>query len=159
MKLRTGLFVLLCGLLNVSTAWSVSDEHATLAKEFLTLMETDAKMELAVQRSIDAKLKGSPHLLPYKRSIMEFFQKYMGWSAMEESMVKLCMDRFTVDDLRAYVEFYNSPAGKKMVDGMPAVYKAGLTEGLRRIGENGAELKVMINQEAKRLQKLQEDQQ
>lgn len=159
MKLRTGLFVLLCGLLNVSTAWSASDEHATLAKEFLTIMETDAKIDLAVQRSIDAKLKNSPHLLPYKRVIIEFFQKYMGWSAIEEKMVELCMDQFTIDDLRAYVEFYNSPAGKKLTNDMPAVYKAGLIEGMRRISENGAELKVMINREANRLQKLQEDQQ
>jgi hypothetical protein len=158
MKLWTGLFILWFGLLNVSTAWSAPDEHARLANEFLSLMEADTRIDLAVQKAIDAKLKASPHLLPYKRIIIEFFQKHMGWSAIEERMVELCMDRFSVDDLRAYVEFYSSPSGKKLTSGISDVFQEGLKEGMLQVSENSAELKVMIAEEAKRIQKIQENQ-
>jgi len=51
--------------------------------------------------------------------------------AMIEDFAVVYAQRFTVDELKAVTDFYQSPTGKKFIEAMPAMMQAGAQIGMK----------------------------
>ena len=156
MKLTHHLFV---AAALIFSPLALSDEAAKKeAEKLLNTMGMESALQESISQMLDLQLQQNPALSPYKMVMMQFFKKHMSYESMKPEVIAIYVEAFNASELKAINDFYSTDVGRKTLEKMPMLMAKGGQLGMQRVQENAEELQTMIQQEAERLKKLQENQ-
>lgn len=145
-------------LLLITLLFSISLFAAPVkeAEELLTLMKLEKTLTQSMDQMLQIQLQQNPALLPYKATMMKFLNKYMSYDRLKPELVKIYAESYTKKELNDLIAFYKTDTGKKSIDLMPALTAQGAQLGATLVQQNLPELQQMIQEEATRIQGLQQ---
>jgi hypothetical protein len=138
--------------------WSLNvnaDDQVSLDATYklFEAMELATTFEQTIIKSVDIQIQQNPQIAPFRKVMLDFFSKYMGWESMKYDMAKIYISKFSVEEINKLREFYETPLGKKTARLLPELTAEGAMLGQKRVQQNMDELQKMIAAEAERLQK------
>lgn len=121
-----GSTLMLAALANPLAAWANQDAQT---EEFLKLVRADKLtapvyaqvQQMLTQVFVQSKAPES------KKAVLERYQakanaeldRVVGWSVLKPDLIKLYNSQFSEAELKALLDFYKSPVGKKVLEKMP----------------------------------------
>ncbi len=147
---------LICFFCALMTNLYAGDNSIATAKKLFKVMNLSENYQETIKKGVDFQIRANPQLAPFKNVMLSFFQKYMGWDSIKDDLAKIYSDKFTVNEMNQLIKFYKTPVGKKSIKLMPYLYEQGSIIGQKRVQQHIGELQKMIAEEAKKLQKQQE---
>ncbi len=126
----------------------IAPSHRQAVLDLLQTLHMDRVLESSISTMMDATLKQSPQLEPYRPELQAFFSKYFAWSALQDQFVSLYAASFTEPEVRARAAFYKTPVGQKSAELVPQLMQAGAAIGQRQAQEHLPELQQIIMQKA-----------
>lgn len=127
------------------------------AEALLDTMGMQVTLDKAIDVMLDAHIKQTPELAPYRGVMLVFFKKYMSYESLKPDLINIYESEFSASELREVRAFYATPTGQKMIEKIPQLMGKGAEMGARRVQEHIQELKQMINDEEERLKKSQQE--
>lgn len=151
------VFVILTvsALLNLN-AFASPESHRTSASRLLDTMEINVLLAGTIESMLQLELSKNPALQPFENTIRNFFNKYMSGESLRDSFIDIYVETFTEKELDELNAFYSTPIGQKALKETPALMSKAAQIGEQRVQENIPELQLMIQEEAKRIQALQQ---
>lgn len=131
-------------------AWTDDKSHRAAAEDLLKASNTEKAMQDATEQMMALQLRARPNLEPIRDVVRRFLDKHVSYSALKDDLIKLYMAEFTEAELKEMAAFYRTPTGRKAVERMPALFQKGAELGVKRVQENSAELRQMIDEELKK---------
>ncbi len=126
--------------------------HVEITYELFDAMDLSTTFEQTIIKMVDLQVQQNPQIAPYRKVMLDFFAKYMGWESLKADMAKIYIDKFSIEEIIKLKEFYNTPLGKKMSKLLPELTAEGAALGQRRVQDNMDELKRMVVEEEKKIQ-------
>ncbi len=131
-----------------STAFADQESHRKAADNLLEVMGVENQLQTAIDQSLDLQAKSNPQIAPFKDTMKRFLTKHMSYSSLKEDFITIYVDAFTEEELDEITAFYRTPTGRKMARKMPELTVKGMQLGAKRVQDNQAELRQMIQDEA-----------
>jgi uncharacterized protein len=103
-------------------------------------------------KMVDLQIQQNPQIAPYRKVMLSFFEKYMGWDTIKKDMAKIYTDKFTIEEIIKLKEFYQTPLGKKTAKLLPELTAEGAAVGQKRVQDNINELQKMIAEETEKIE-------
>ncbi|MDJ0910902.1 MAG: DUF2059 domain-containing protein [Woeseiaceae bacterium] len=123
------LTLVLCLLFAPIIALAEADSHREAAVELLQAMRSDQTVDQVYETmmpmfasmadNMDLSETERPIFERHMQRTMEALQEEMTWEKWEPHMVDIYVNVYSEEELRAITEFYLSPAGQALLDGMP----------------------------------------
>jgi len=120
------------------------------AEELLLSMKVDKQLAEAVDTMLDVQLKQNPAMAKFRAPMKAFLSKHLSWEAIKTDMIKLYAEEFTEKELNDMKAFYKSPVGLKLAEKQAKLSAKQMELGMKRVQDNQAELKKMIEDELKK---------
>ena len=136
--------------------FAASESHRNAANQLLYTMDLDTLLAGTIESMLQLELSQNSALRPYENTMRQFFNKYMSGESLREDFINIYVETFTQKEINELNVFYSTPTGQKALKESPAMMTKGGRIGQQKIQENLSELKMMIQEEAKRIQKLQQ---
>ena len=105
-----------------------------------------------IVKLVDVQVQSNPQLKPLRKTMLDFFEKYMGWDSIKDEMAGIYTKHFSGAEIREIQKFYKTPVGKKWSKLMPEITAQGGAIGQRRVQKHMGELQAMIEAEMARQQ-------
>lgn len=159
-KLKTCTYFLTIALivfLSQANAFAELNSHQKAANELLDTMDINTLLSGSIDSMLQLELSKNPSLKPFEKVMRTFFNKHMSGESLREPFIDIYVETFTEKELKLINKFYSSPIGKKTLKETPALLSKGAALGQQRVQENLPELQKMIEQEANKIQKLQQE--
>ncbi|MCP3899625.1 MAG: DUF2059 domain-containing protein [Desulfobacteraceae bacterium] len=121
------------------------------AYELFDAMELATTFEQTIKKIVDMQIQQNPQIGPFRKVMLDFFAKYMGWESLKADMAKIYIDKFSIEELVKLKEFYQTPLGKKTARLLPELTAEGGALGQKRVQDNIVELQKMIAAEEQRI--------
>ncbi|MCG8549069.1 MAG: DUF2059 domain-containing protein [Desulfobacterales bacterium] len=151
------VFLLLAITLSFNlNAVTASESQRNAAGQLLDTMDLNSLLTGTIESMLQLELSQNPALKPYEKTMRQFFNKYMSGESLREDFIDIYVEAFTEKEIKELNAFYSTPTGRKALKKSPAMMAQGGKIGQQRIQENISELKMMIQEEAKRIQTLQQ---
>lgn len=135
---------------------AASESHRNAAGQLLETMDLNTLLAGTIESMLQLQLTQNPALQPYEDTMRQFFNKYMSGESLKEDFIDIYVEAFTEKELNELNAFYSTPTGQKALKKSPAMMAQGGKIGQQRVQENISELKMMVQEEAKRIQQLQQ---
>jgi hypothetical protein len=120
-----------------------------LAEELLTLMNVKEMSEQALKEMSEVMPPGeTPDAAESRQAMIDLMQKAMSWDGVKDDYIAIYADLFDENDLRAYVAFFRSPAGRKYVDTTPELTKRTMEVGAKRMQAIVPQLQKLMERQA-----------
>ncbi len=124
--------------------------HKAAAEKLLEVTDAEKNLQRSIDLSLEQQLRANPQLAPAKEAMKKFFNKHLSYAALKDDLVKMYTEEFTEEELKKVVEFYSTPAGKKMAAKQPTLMQKGGELGMKRVQDNADELRKMIEEELRK---------
>ncbi|ULQ58265.1 DUF2059 domain-containing protein [Flavihumibacter rivuli] len=112
------------------TSAAPNDEFTRLAMVLLKKTRAlDIGMELAAPLMNEREKTSSPFLKEFYDRMLKDMTNGKTRQYMEDMLVKTYRDRFTLDEMKQLLAFYETPVGKKMLSELPSITNAGREQG------------------------------
>ncbi len=149
---RTSLCLVMVAMIGATSLRASADEtsHRAAAEEVLKLANTEKVMQASIDTTLAAQMKANPALLPVKDVMKKFFAKHLSYAAIKDDLITVYTEEFTEDELKQLAAFYRTPVGRKSIEKMPVLMQKGAEIGMKRVQDNSAELRKMIEDELKK---------
>ena len=121
--------------------------HREAAIRLLVDSGTEAAMATMQEIMLKQQVELHPIIKPYQDVLRKFLDKYASFTALQDDLAKLYMDRFTELQLRQIIAFYQTPTGRIAVRELPKVIELAAVLGKTRVEQHMAELKQMMLQQ------------
>ncbi len=131
-----------------STASADQESHRKAAENLLKVMGVEGQLQTTIDQMLELQVKSNPQIAPFKDAMKRFFTKHMSYSGLKEDFITIYVDTFTEEELDQITAFYQTPTGRKMAEKMPELSSKGMQLGAKRVQDNQAELRQMIQDEA-----------
>ncbi len=131
-----------------STASADQQSHRKAADNLLKVMGVENQLQTSIDQMLELQVKSNPQIAPFKDAMKKFFAKHMSYSGLKEDFITIYVDAFTEEELDDITAFYRTPTGRKMAEKMPELSSKGMQLGAKRVQDNQAELRQMIQDEA-----------
>jgi hypothetical protein len=145
--------VALAVLVLVATA-AAQDEapksHKAAAEALLKTMDFDKQIATSVDQMVAMQIKANPKMAQFKGVMTKFLKKHMSYASLKGDLVKMYTEAFTEKELKDLTAFYKTPLGKKLLQKQPALMQKGAELGAKKVQDNAAELRKMIEDELKK---------
>jgi hypothetical protein len=126
-----------------------ADTERELAEELLTLMNVKEMSEQALKEMSEVMPPGeTPDAAESRQAMIDLMQKAMSWDGVKDDYIAIYADLFSEDDLRAYVAFFRSPAGRKYVETTPELTKRTMEVGAKRMQAIVPQLQKLMERQA-----------
>jgi hypothetical protein len=132
---RFWIVVVACGLM-ANVAFAASEKHRQMAEELITITDGDKVLDsMKAQLSmIFAQFKAhlnvpeadKAKLTPYDQKFQAILSEELEWKKIRDQYIDLYTTTFNEKEMKAIVDFYKSPAGKKMTESMPQLMQQSL---------------------------------
>lgn len=151
------VFVTLIIIMSLNLNASASSEsHRNAANRLLDTMDINTLLAGTIESMLQLQISQNPTLQPFENIMRNFFNKYMSGESLREAFINIYVETFAEKELNELNTFYSTPTGQKTLKETPAMMSKGGKIGEQRIQENISELQLMIQEEAKRIQALQQ---
>ena len=138
----------------LTTSVRADDQAKTRATyELFKAMDLANTFGLTITKMLDVQIKQNPKLVPLRKVMTKFFDKYMGWETMKDDMARIYSTKFTLAEINELIAFYKTPIGKKMAKLVPELTAEGAALGQQRVQANLHVLRQMIKAEVEKQQK------
>lgn len=107
-------------------SFTPSDDKSALVLKFVELFGTKAAMTQNLDQMIAS--------LPPDQA--DSFRKAFSVTEIIDLLVPLYEKYFSVEDLQAYIEFYSSPSGRKLVGNIPSIMQESVAVSSKYFEEN-----------------------
>ncbi|MBL8794723.1 MAG: DUF2059 domain-containing protein [Planctomycetia bacterium] len=147
--MRTSVLAMAAGLIlagSLTPARADEKSHRAAAEELLKVSNTEKAMQSAIDQMLALQLKANPQLEPVKDVMRQFLIKHISYAAVKDDLIAIYVAEFTDPELKEITAFYRTPTGKKAVEKLPVMFQKGAELGVKRVQENSAELKRMIEE-------------
>ena len=124
-------------------------ERRTVAEEMMAMMKIQEGMD-QIFDLIAAQLKSAlPAVDAAKMSkmmdkLMVVFKEELSWEKMKGEYIDLYAKAFTVDEMKAIIAFYKTPAGKALLEKQPELMKQGMEIGQKATLRMMPKIQVII---------------
>ncbi len=145
------LFILTLVILSTLSVNADEQRETDVAFQLFEAMQLPTTFQQTIDQMLEMQIQQNPSIEPFKKTMAQFFEKYMGWESMKDDFAKMYMEKFTDDELRELIAFYKTPTGQKTAVLMPVLATQGAAIGQRRVQENMPELQLMIAEEGLRI--------
>ncbi len=78
----------------------------------------------------------------------DLFAQRLSWARIRPQMVRIYKELFSETELEGIVSFYESPAGKAMLNKMPELMKRSMQMGTDLMGDVQADVRKLIEESA-----------
>ena len=154
------------GLISVMVAGAVSSVSAgeanaskkispaaqKAAYELFNTMHFKENLSRTAKQLTALQISHQPSMQPYRKTIEDFFNKYLTWDKLKGDMAKLYATTFTTDELKKLNAFYKTPLGQKTIKVMPKLAQQSAILWQKRVASHMDELQKMIAAEAKKIE-------
>ena len=134
-------------LLGQATTNLFADDHTSHRDQVETLFKL-TQMEKKIQESVASvlqlQLRQNPGLTQHKAVVGQFFEKYIGWTALKEDIAVMYMETFSEKELQNINAFYITPAGQKVINVVPQLVQQRNQLAMGRLQNNIAELQKIL---------------
>ena len=89
-------------------------------------------------------MENKEKVLQFQNKLTKKILGTMSWDKMEAEYIKLFSTVYTVEELKAIVEFYKSPAGQSMLEKQPMLIQKSIQIAQAKIQGLLPELKKMV---------------
>ena len=131
-------------LLSIFSINANEKRNTAAVYELFTTMDMAKTYKQTIEKMLEMQVKQNPSIEPLKDTMLEFFDKYMGWKSMKEDMAKIYMNNFTDNELKQLIAFYKTPIGKKAAILVPTLASEGAATSQQRVQKNMPELQRMM---------------
>ena len=131
-------------LLSIFSINANEKRNTAAVYELFTTMDMAKTYQQTIEKMLEMQVKQNPSIEPLKDTMLEFFDKYMGWKSMKEDMAKIYMNNFTDNELKQLIAFYKTPIGKKAAILVPTLASEGAATSQQRVQKNMPELQRMM---------------
>ena len=120
-----------------------ADNPKKLAEEFLTVIDTRNVLDQMIMQIkhvqqqqfsqmglTESQQKEADKII--EKSI-DFMQTEMSWDKMKDDFIAIYTSVFTEEELKALLEFYKSPIGKKFIERQPALIQKSMEIGQKKM--------------------------
>lgn len=147
-------FVLIA-ILIVSPCISLADQatHRKAAEDLLASININKTMTETVDRMVVLEIEKNAQLEPFKEVMRGFFLKYMTGDVLIDFLSGIYMEDFSEKELIELTKFYQTPTGQKAIKKLPSLTEKGARWGQKQVSDNLEELRTLIAEEAKRIEK------
>ena len=149
--LKLSLILMILALPMMSHADQAS--HLEAAEDLLASININQTMTETADQMVQNQIAMNPQMAPYKEIMRGFFLKYMTGDVLIKFLSGVYMEEFTEKELNDLTNFYKTPTGKKAIKKLPTLTLKGAQWGQKQVNDNLAELRSLITEEAKRLEK------
>lgn len=156
-KLRVIIVTLSVIMLFSLNASATPESHRNAASRLLETMDINTLLAGTIESMLHVQLSQNPALQPFEKTMRTFLNKYMSGESLKEAFIDIYVETFTEKELDELNAFYRTPTGQKSLKESPAMMAKGAAIGQKRVQENISELQLMIQEEAKRIQALQQE--
>lgn len=131
---------------------SADEASRVEAEKLLDTLGMQAMLDQAVNTTLEAEIKNSPVLTPFKDVMLAFFRKHMSYDVLKPELIEIYAEEFTASELAQIREFYSTPTGKKTIEKLPALMSRGAEIGTKHVQEHIQELQQMIKEESEKIE-------
>jgi hypothetical protein len=85
-----------------------------LADTLLREMDMDRVMQASALVGIDASAQQQPMMAQYREVMRAWAARYLTWAELGAPLARVYAETFTEAELRAFVAFYRTPAGRQL---------------------------------------------
>ena len=122
-----------------------ADSHREAVEKLLKLTQMQQKIDASVNNVVALQLRQDPAMRPHEDLLRDYLQRQIGWSAMKAPLTDMYMQTFTESELKEINAFYDSAAGRKLVEKLPELIKRRDRLAMQRMQDNIGELKSKID--------------
>lgn len=115
-----------------------------LADTLLRAMDLDRVMQVGAMAAFDAGAQQQPMMAQLRDVMVAWSARHLNWAEMGAAMTELYAETFSESELRAYVAFYRTPAGRTLAERAPELTQRGAKIGAEVSARYMAELQQMI---------------
>ena len=130
--------------------------HRKAAENLIASININQTMTDTVDSMVALEIEKSPQLAPFKDIMRGFFLKYMTGDVLTKFLTGIYMEEFSEKELSELTKFYQTPTGQKAIKKLPSLTEKGARWGQKQVSDNIEELRALIAEEAKRLEKMKE---
>ncbi len=161
-------WALLSGLAFAPGAMAEEASHRASAERFLKLANArgmTAPIYDQVTRLINAQfaqLGGSLQyesvLRSYQQQAREVLDRELAWEAIRDELVELYLPLFSEEEFEHLIEFYQSPAGRKLMQHLPQLTRESMAVSNARVEERvEPRIQELLGQMAEEIEARQQD--
>lgn len=130
--------------------------HLKAAQDLIASININKTMTETVDRMVALEVQKNPQLGPFKDIMRDFFLKYMTGDVLTDFISKLYVEEFSEKELNELTAFYKTSTGQKAIKKLPVLTQKGAIWGQKQVNDNIDELRTLIAEESKRLEKMKE---
>lgn len=123
-----------------------------LADSLLRQMDLERVMQSGAMSTFDATIEAQPAMAQFRDVVQAWYQKHLSWAEFGPAMVKVYAEMFTEPELRAYLAFYRTPAGRQLAKMTPELTRRGAELGAEVAAKHSGELQEMIQARVNEIQ-------
>lgn len=116
------------------------------AERLAEVMGLDTLIRETAGQILLTQVEANPELARYQEVIGEFLDKSLAWEKVREDILTLYVETFTEAELTELADFYETPAGQKLLRVTPALSAKLNAIGQRQVEANLPELDRMIQE-------------
>lgn len=137
--------VFLC-VICAAAIFAQEDSHYRAAEKLVIESGMAESYPELVRQILDQQIDANPMLAEYRQIMLDFFEKYMGFDAIRDDLIRLYMQYFSEKELLEIAGFYATPTGKKAAKLLPQLFQEGSMIGQRKAQEHIGELQAAIEE-------------
>ena len=123
---------------------AANDSHAASVRELLQYLNTEARMNVAVQQIVQLQIQRDPRLGQFKQQLEDYVGKYLSWDSLLPEVVSAYKEAFTEPEVREILAFYTSETGRKALANMDRIIREVGRSRNTLMQENADELRSAI---------------
>lgn len=129
-----------------TTALHAADDasHRQQVETLFRLTQMETKIQESVDSVVQLQIRQNPQLMLHEKTMHEFFNKYIGWTALKDELADMYMRKFTEEELKKINAFYITPPGQKVITVLPELVKERNQLAMMRLQQNIGELQQII---------------
>ena len=115
-----------------------------IADTLLREMDLERVMQTSAMATFDGGIQANPALAPLRDVAKAWVTKHLAWAEVGPPMVQLYAETFTEAELRAFMTFYRTPAGRQLARMSPELAQRGAKIGAEIAAKHTGELEQAL---------------
>ena len=145
------LLLVLC----VFSAWAeekrYSESEYGLCYEMFDAMKMEQQFQKSIDLMLELQMKSNPMLQMFRPEMESFFRRCASYQALKRELAQIYLDAFTADDIREFIRFYRSPAGRKLSEKNPELTIKAADLGQKMVKDNLPELQKILQEKMQKM--------
>ena len=99
LKSTNVIFVLIGFLFTCNFLQAENEQKMKAVYELFEAMDTKYNFDKTIVKMIDVQIQQQPQIKIFRKTMLKFMNKYMGWESLKEDMARIYTSKFTLQEL------------------------------------------------------------